>query len=79
MSSHGVSQWFGRLAQGDDAAFQAIWEHFFDRLVRLADKRLDGLPRRIADEEDVALSAMRSFYRGVTAGRFPHLYDRGDL
>ena len=45
----------------------------------MARRRLEGLPRRVADEEDVALSAMKSFYRGVEAGRFPQLDDRDDL
>jgi len=37
------------------------------------------LPRRAADEEDVALSAFDSFCRGATEGRFPELADRDNL
>ena len=36
-------------------------------------------PRRIADEEDVALSAFHSFCRGAREGRFPELTSRDDL
>src|SRR5262249_36398416 len=36
-------------------------------------------PRRAADEEDVALSALASFCRGAEQGRFPRLEDRDDL
>ena len=45
----------------------------------LARARLRDAPRRIADEEDVALSAFDSFCRGAQAGRFPRLDDRNDL
>jgi DNA-directed RNA polymerase specialized sigma24 family protein len=37
------------------------------------------VPRRASDEEDVALSAFDSFFRGVERGQFPQLHDRDDL
>ncbi|HKI38326.1 MAG TPA: ECF-type sigma factor, partial [Gemmataceae bacterium] len=52
---------------------------YFPRLVHLARKQLQGLPRRAADEEDAALSAFDSFCRGAEKGRFPKLDDRDDL
>jgi DNA-directed RNA polymerase specialized sigma24 family protein len=74
-----VSQWIDRLKAGDHAAAQQLWEGYFQRLVGLARARLQGLPRRAADEEDVALSAFASFCRGAERGRFPQLQDRDDL
>ncbi|NUQ62216.1 MAG: RNA polymerase subunit sigma-70 [Pirellulales bacterium] len=74
-----VTQWLGGLAQGDDLAVQEIWQRYCDRLVRLARKKLGDSSRRVADEEDVALSAFHSFCRGAAAGRFPQLDDRHDL
>ena len=74
-----ITRWMHRLAEGDEGAAQAIWERYFSQLVRLARERLEGLPRRTADEEDIALSAMNSFFRGATAGRYPQLNDRRDL
>jgi DNA-directed RNA polymerase specialized sigma24 family protein len=74
-----VSQWIDRLKDGDRGAAQRLWEHYFERLVRLARDRLKGTPRRAADEEDVALSAFNSFYLRAEAGRFPRLLDRDDL
>jgi len=47
--------------------------------VRLAKQKLSHRLRRQADEEDVALSAFKSFFRGVEAGRYPQLTDRDDL
>lgn len=43
-----------------------------------AKKRLQGA-RQCADEEDVALDALDSFFRGVKAGRFCQLDNRRDL
>ena len=80
MSSAGsVTHWISRLKAGDHAAAQPLWEAYFRRLVDLARARLRGAPRRAADEEDVALSALDSFCRRAGEGRYPHLADRDDL
>lgn len=80
MSSDGsVSRWVDLLKDGDRAAAQPIWERYFERLVRLARRRLEDTPRGGADEEDVALSAFDSFCRRAELGRFPQLDDRNDL
>jgi DNA-directed RNA polymerase specialized sigma24 family protein len=81
MSSAGsVTQWIDLLKGGahPDAA-QQVYNNYFLRLVGLAHQRLQNTPRRAADEEDVALSALDSFFRGAADGRFPHLNDRDDL
>jgi DNA-directed RNA polymerase specialized sigma24 family protein len=74
-----VTLWLGRLGQGDEAAAQAIWDRYYAGLVRLARQKLAGHPRPAAGEEDVAISAFRSFCHGVAEGRFPQLGDRNDL
>jgi DNA-directed RNA polymerase specialized sigma24 family protein len=74
-----VTRWVHDLAQGDEGAAQRIWERYFDRMVRLARKKLGQDRGRAVDEEDVALSALKSFCRAATEGRFPHLNDRDDL
>lgn len=73
------SSWIEGLRKGDNRAAQAVWEAYFDRLVALSRQKLASIPRRVADEEDVALSALKSFCRGVAADRFPKLDDRHDL
>jgi DNA-directed RNA polymerase specialized sigma24 family protein len=78
-SSRSVSHWIGQLRAGDQVAAQHLWESYFRRLVGLARGKLQSLPRRAADEEDVALSAFASFCRGAQGGRFPQLADRDDL
>ena len=45
----------------------------------LHEEKLGGMPRRAADEEDVALSAMHSFCRGMADHRFDEVGDREDL
>jgi DNA-directed RNA polymerase specialized sigma24 family protein len=74
-----VTHWISQLKDGDAAAAQKLWEGYFPRLVGLARKKLQEMPRRAADEEDVALSALDSFCRGAAQGRFPDLSDRDNL
>src|SRR5262245_33221336 len=79
MDSESVSVWIDDLKAGRQAAAGPLWQRYFERLVRLAQKRLAGARRAAADEEDVALSAFNSFCRAAEAGRFPQLNDRDDL
>jgi DNA-directed RNA polymerase specialized sigma24 family protein len=74
-----VSRWLEQLQRGDAAAVQPLWERYFPRLVGLARHKLRAGPRRAVDEEDVALSAFDSFFRGADQGRFPQLTDRDNL
>ncbi|MGI9472058.1 MAG: ECF-type sigma factor [Rubripirellula sp.] len=74
-----VTRWIGDLKEGQDSATQKIWERYFDRLVRVASRQLGAAPRRIADEEDVAVSVFDSLCKGAAAGRFDQLKDRDDL
>ena len=67
------------LEQGSDEAGHQLWEHYYHRMVRLARHRLGHVAGRIADEEDVAISAFDSFCGGLQHGRFPHMQDRNDL
>lgn len=79
MNDGSVTHWFAHLEQGDADAAQRLWERYFPELVRLARAKLHDLPRRGADEEDVALSVMDSFFEAAQQARFPDLADRHDL
>ncbi len=68
-----------RLKAGDPDAASPLWQGYCSRLAAVARGKLRGLQIAIADEEDVALSALDSFCRGVERGRFPRLDDRDDL
>jgi RNA polymerase sigma factor (sigma-70 family) len=74
-----ISCWLEGVRRGDSLAADALWKRCFPQLVRFAREKLRRVPRRVADEEDVALSAMDSFYRAAQRGRFEDLADRNDL
>jgi RNA polymerase sigma factor (sigma-70 family) len=77
--SDDISIWLDRLVQGDPMAADVIWRCYWEKLVTIARQKLKTSRRRVADEEDVALSAFNSFCRGAADGRFPDLKDRLDL
>lgn len=73
------ANWLQELSQNNEEATQQLWELYFEKLVRLARRKLDGLPLRTTDEEDIALSAMYSFCRGMAAHRFDGIAEAGEL
>lgn len=74
-----VSRVIRRFHEGDPAAFEDLWGRFFARLVAVARRQLPRRGPAGADEEDVALSAFKSFHRRARRGDFPRLGDRDDL
>jgi DNA-directed RNA polymerase specialized sigma24 family protein len=74
-----VTKWIERARTGDDEAVGELWQLYFARLTRLARGRMALMSRGVYDEEDAALSAMHSFFRGVKAERFPQLKDRHNM
>jgi DNA-directed RNA polymerase specialized sigma24 family protein len=79
MNNDSVSVWLVGVKDGDGRDIQRLWDRYFERLVRLASARLPDHARRAFDEEDVALSAFRSFCDRAGRGQFPRLADRADL
>lgn len=73
------SVWLQQLRDGESVAAHRLWETYFQKLVRLARRQLHGRARLVGDEEDVALSALKSFFRGIERGQFPQVNDRNDL
>jgi DNA-directed RNA polymerase specialized sigma24 family protein len=78
-SGGSVTTWIGMLELGDQVAAQLLWDRYFPRLIAVSRANLRGNPRRAADEEDIALSAMHTFFQAVSQGRIPQLDDRDDL
>ena len=74
-----VTTWISLLRAGEAVAAQRLWERYFPRLITLARARLEGVPRQVADEEDVALSAFHTFFRAVADKQIPQLNNRDDL
>tara|TARA_R110002072_G_scaffold13481_2_gene56936 strand:+ start:168026 stop:168703 length:678 start_codon:yes stop_codon:yes gene_type:complete len=74
-----VTRLIQNLKDGESQAAQRLWELYFRRMVGMAREKLQGTPKRMADEEDVALSAFHSFCQGAEGGRFTQLVDRENL
>jgi RNA polymerase sigma factor (sigma-70 family) len=79
VSDNSVSEWIAGLKQGELNAIQKLWDRYRDQLLALARRKLGEIPKRVADEEDVAQSVFHSFYRGAMAGRFDDVKSRDDL
>ncbi len=79
VNTDSVSMLLDGLKAGNDRDIQRLWDRYFERLVRLAGSRLPGHARRTFDEEDIALSAFRSFCDRAGKGQFPRMDDRDDL
>jgi RNA polymerase sigma factor (sigma-70 family) len=78
MNDPDITQWIRRVADGDSVAAVRIFEHYRPRLEQLAARRLAG-NRRVADEEDIVVVALNSFFRAARDERFEKLKDRDDL
>jgi DNA-directed RNA polymerase specialized sigma24 family protein len=74
-----VSRCLNQCKAGDPDAARPLWERYFDRLARLADRELRGLLAGAFDGEDVALSAFDSFFRALAQGRYHGLEGREEL
>ncbi len=77
MPDDSVTLWIRGLEAGDPEAAERLWKSYFPRMVRSARWRLQGYPSRLADEEDIALSAFKSFCRAT--GSLHQLRDRVSL
>ena len=73
--NHSVSQQMLEVKQHDEAAIEVLWEQYYPALARFAEKRLTtmGVRQRAFNGEDVAASALLSFFRAVQLNRFPAL------
>jgi RNA polymerase sigma factor (sigma-70 family) len=78
-SPDAITLWIERLKANDPRAASVLWEHFASRLLAAARSALGNAPRRVADEEDVAVKAFTAFLQAVQRGRLPQLDNRDDL
>ena len=75
-----VSYWLDQLSNGQRSeAARELCGRYFGRLIALARSRLPNTAKQVADEEDVALSAVQSFFRRAEKGEFPNVTDRDGL
>lgn len=62
--------WYQGLREGGSKATEKLWRLYFARMVQVAKRKLAGTNRAVHDEEDIALSAFKSFCLGFQEGRF---------
>lgn len=74
-----VTEWLRSIEQGDYHAATELWSYCFPRLLKYSKRKLPDQLKRVLDEEDVALSAFKSFCLAAANGKFPQLNNRDDL
>ena len=76
-----VTLWIDGIKEGRSAALEQIWSRYFERLAKLARRRINASSGDTgpADEEDVALSALHSLWKRAAGGKLPELQGRDDL
>ena len=74
-----ITEWIAAAKNGDSNAQARIWYAYAQRLAGLARQRLKQSPSRAADEEDIVVSVMDSFFRRAERGEFSDIHNRGDL
>src|SRR3954471_118492 len=74
-----VTHWLRQVESRDQEAARLLWQRYYRELVELARARLGQTPRRMADEEDIALSVLRCLYDGAARGQFVAVVNRQAL
>jgi RNA polymerase sigma factor (sigma-70 family) len=74
-----VTRQIGQLKAGDQDAAVPLWRRYFQRMVRIAGRRLSGRSRQPTDAEDVALAAFARFCQEAERGRLPQVRNPDDL
>lgn len=70
LSQSALANWLVELRDGESRAMTRLWDLYFSRMVGVARRKMAGARRQARDEEDIALSAFRSFCLGLRGGRF---------
>jgi RNA polymerase sigma factor (sigma-70 family) len=70
-----------RIQDHDERAIEELWRRYYPQLARLAEQKLrhNGIRPGTCDGEDVAASALASFFKAVQHHRFEELRDEEGL
>jgi DNA-directed RNA polymerase specialized sigma24 family protein len=74
-----VTEWIALLKEGDQSVAMPLWQRYFERLIRLASRKLAGFHPRVSDENDAVNEVFFALLQGIQQSRFPDLQDRQDL
>lgn len=81
-SEQSVTGWLAELRRnegGEQSVVGNVWNRYFLKLVRVAQKHLRNAETRVEDEEDVALSVLHSLCAGLPEERFAKITNRDEL
>lgn len=78
-SDEPITLWIRQLEAGDPQSARPLWDHFCQKLMSYAGKKLSPKLRRTYDAEDAAVSAFHSLVRIIAVGRATDLNDRLNL
>ena len=80
-ASHSITKRLDQIKQSDEAAIAVLWNHYYPALASFAEKRLAalGVQQRVFNGDDVAASALASFFKAVQRDRFPDLNSEESL
>ncbi|TWU46791.1 ECF-type sigma factor [Rubripirellula reticaptiva] len=78
-SPENVSRCLRAVEEGDETATTELWEYVYPRLLAYSRQKLPRHLRRVLDEEDVALSAFKSFCAGATRGSLGEILGEDEL
>jgi len=74
-----ITQLIRRVETGDAESASELWNYCFTRLQAYCRRKLPSNLRRILDEEDIALSAFKSFCLGAQEGKFGPIDGRDEF
>lgn len=76
-----VTRWVDQFKHGESKAASHLWDRYYQRLVAIARAKTRRSLKNgvVEDEEDAALSALDTFFRGLQEGKFPGILNRNEL
>lgn len=79
VTAQSITQWLQAVKAGDSFSEYQLWNRFFPKMIRIADRKLSDCRLRLGGSEDVASIAFSQFLRCVKIGRFKKMENRSDL
>ncbi len=74
-----ITMQLGKLQRGNSDVTQAIFDFYFTRLTALARQMIPSHQKRLADEDDVVMEVLATFFLDTEEGKLPELKSREDV
>jgi len=79
LSDSALKQLLVSIENNDEEAIGLFWDMHFERLSAMAQQKLSRKFSRVNDGEDIALSAIHSFFVGLSKKRFQAIRGKNEL